>query len=70
MRGMVFTLPKSAEFAFLRQAPSCLIYGHHGSVVFHVLFAADVKNKNVRVVTAYLPDSKKWDNDLKERKKP
>lgn len=35
---------------------------------FHVQFAADVKGENVRVVTAYRPDPKEWESDLKRRR--
>ncbi len=49
--------------------PSYLVYAYHNNKVFHVLFAADVKNNNVRVVTAYYPAAEKWSEDLKRRKK-
>ena len=49
--------------------PSYLLYACHGSEVFHVLFAADVSEENVRVVTAYRPRPEEWSEDLKRRKK-
>lgn len=48
--------------------PSYLFLGRHGSEVFHVLCAADVEGDNVRVVTAYRPDSREWRADLKTRR--
>jgi hypothetical protein len=36
---------------------------------FHVLFAADVAEDNVRVVTAYRPDPEEWEPDLRRRRK-
>jgi hypothetical protein len=35
---------------------------------FHALFAADVSGDNVRIVTAYRPNTDEWDADLKSRK--
>lgn len=35
--------------------PSYLVYVQHQKVVFHILFAVDVVEKNVRVITAYFP---------------
>ena len=49
--------------------PSYLVYGRHEETIFHVLFATDVGNENVRVITAYSPDPKKWSDDSKRRKK-
>jgi hypothetical protein len=48
--------------------PSYLILARHGTDAFHVLFAADVKSDNVRVVTSYRPDSGEWQPDLKTRR--
>jgi hypothetical protein len=49
--------------------PSYLVYGRAGGTVFHVLFAVDLEGDNVRVVTAYQPDPKDWEQDLKTRRK-
>jgi hypothetical protein len=35
---------------------------------FHVLFAIDIRNDNVRVVTAYRPDPNEWQADLRTRR--
>jgi hypothetical protein len=35
---------------------------------FHVLFAADVRDDNVRVVTAYRPDPDEWQPGFKHRR--
>jgi hypothetical protein len=40
--------------------PSYLIYARHEGDIFHILFAADVPNQNVRVVTAYRPNREDW----------
>jgi hypothetical protein len=49
--------------------PSYLVHGADGEGAFHVLFALDVAGGNVRVVTAYRPDPKDWEPDLKTRRK-
>jgi hypothetical protein len=48
--------------------PSYLVIAEHGSEVIHILFAADVPGENVRVVTAYHPDPKEWEQDLRTRR--
>ena len=48
--------------------PSYLILARHDHDSFHVLFAADIPRDNVRVVTAYRPDSGEWQLDLKTRR--
>jgi hypothetical protein len=48
--------------------PSYLILGRHDREAFHVLFAADVQGDHVRVVTAYRPDPREWQPDLKVRR--
>lgn len=48
--------------------PSYLVLARHGAQAFHILFATDVENDNVRVVTAYRPDPEEWTSDLKTRR--
>ncbi|MDP9194621.1 MAG: DUF4258 domain-containing protein [Acidobacteriota bacterium] len=36
---------------------------------FHILFAADVAEDNLRVVTAYRPDPTEWEKDLRTRRR-
>ena len=48
--------------------PSYLVRAMSEGGAFHVLFAADVDGDNVRIVTAYRPNSTEWESDLKTRK--
>lgn len=48
--------------------PSYLIRAEAGELVFHVQIAADVAGENVRIVTAYVPDSREWHKDLRTRR--
>ena len=48
--------------------PSYLVLAGTAGKAFHVLFAADVEDDNVRVVTAYRPDPDHWESDLKTRR--
>lgn len=50
--------------------PSYLLYARSGSAAFHVLFAVDCEDENVRVVTAYHPDPAQWSSDVKTRRTP
>jgi hypothetical protein len=49
--------------------PSYLVFSNHDNIVFHILFAIDVQNENVRIVTVYRPDPQIWEKGLKRRKK-
>jgi hypothetical protein len=49
--------------------PSYLLLARHGSEVLHVLFAADIEGGNVRVVTAYHPDLREWQPDMRTRRR-
>lgn len=48
--------------------PSYLIFSHCQDKTFHVLFAIDIENENVRVVTAYYPSIGEWDDNFKKRR--
>ncbi|HLF11482.1 MAG TPA: DUF4258 domain-containing protein [Gammaproteobacteria bacterium] len=48
--------------------PSYLVWATSGGGPFHVLFAADVDGDNVRIVTAYRPNTDEWESDSKSRK--
>ena len=48
--------------------PSYLVLARRPGDVIHVLFAADLEENNVRVVTAYRPSPDEWDDDLKTRR--
>lgn len=72
-RDMVLTATDTFEvieaYPEDKYLPSYLIRAEYGDTTFHVVFAVDVAENNVRVVTAYLPDSTKWDPDFRERLK-
>lgn len=48
--------------------PSCLIFGHTvGNQIIH--FVASVEGTGSRIITAYFPDTEKFENDLKARRR-
>lgn len=49
--------------------PSYLVLATHEDDAIHILFATDVPGRNVRVVTAYKPDPKEWESDLRTRRR-
>lgn len=49
--------------------PSYLLLGRCQEKAFHVLFAADIDEQNVRIVTAYYPSLEEWEADLKTRRR-
>ena len=52
-----------------KHLPSYLLYAVHEAIVFHIVVAADARNENIRIVTAYYPDPNKWEQNLKTRRK-
>ena len=56
------------EYPQDKYLPSYLIYSRHLDSIFHVLFAADVQEDNVRIITAYRPDPEQWEEDLRTRR--
>ena len=48
--------------------PSYLVLAYSGDTALHILFATDVADDNIRIVTAYRPDPQEWEPDLKKRK--
>jgi len=50
--------------------PSYLVRSEHRAIVFHVLFAVDVRDDNVRAVTAYRPAPGEWNGDFRRRRMP
>jgi len=57
------------EYPNDRYLPSYLVYSSYQGKVFHVLFATDVEEKHVRVITAYFPNLDEWGIDLKTRRR-
>jgi hypothetical protein len=53
------------EYPDDKYLPSYLV---KAASAFHVLFATDVADRNVRVVTAYRPDREEWHPDLLRRR--
>ena len=49
--------------------PSYLVLAITAGKAFHVLFAADVAQDNVRVVTSYRPSPIDWESDMKTRRR-
>jgi hypothetical protein len=51
------------------RGPSCLIFGYsHQNRPLHVL-CGNLSGKELLIITAYEPDRKEWEIDLKTRKK-
>jgi hypothetical protein len=48
--------------------PSYLVYSVHEDDYIHILFATDVENENVRIVTTYRPSQLEWLPDKKTRR--
>lgn len=48
--------------------PSYLVYSQFQGKIFHVLFAVDIDEENIRAVTAYYPDPEEWEEDFKTRR--
>lgn len=58
------------EYPDDKYLPSYLVYSSYQEKIFHILFACDVENDHVRIITAYYPSLGKWKEDFKTRRKP
>lgn len=56
------------EYPEDKYLPSYLVFTRYRGAALHIMFAVDLVDENVRVVTAYRPDPNSWDKDLKRRK--
>ena len=56
------------EYPKDKYLPSYLVLARHRADFLHVLFAVDTEGNNVRVVTAYHPDSDEWEAGFKKRR--
>ena len=50
--------------------PNYLVYTEYQREVFHILFALDKEDQNVRIITVYRPAPEAWDEGFRRRKKP
>lgn len=50
--------------------PSFLLRGESEGQVFHAQIATDVNDRNVRIVTMYLPAPEDWDSGFRSRRTP
>ena len=55
------------EYMYDKPFPSCLVFGHTvNNRPVHVVCSID--NEYLYIITAYIPDTIKWEKDLKTRK--
>jgi len=57
------------EYPEDKYLPSYLVLSRYEGRSFHVLFASDTEEDNVRVITAYYPSIDEWDEALKTRRR-
>ncbi len=66
--GAIETFELVEAYPSDKYLPSYLVLGRIGTDALHVLVAVDLEGDNVRIVTAYRPDSGEWQDDLKTRR--
>ena len=57
------------EYPGDKYLPSYLVFSKYQDKVFHVLFAVDVVENNVRIITAYYPSLNEWEEGYKKRRR-
>ena len=57
------------EYPGDKYLPSYLVFSKYQDKIFHVLFAVDVEENNVRIITAYYPSLNEWEEGYKTRRK-
>lgn len=58
------------EYPFDKYLPSYLVFAEYEGDIFHILFAIDAEEDNIRIITAYRPNPKDWENGFKTRRHP
>ena len=48
--------------------PSRLVLGFQGRRPFHVVTSENVERNEITIITVYLPDSRKWAEDFRNRR--
>jgi len=56
------------EYPEDKYLPSYLVFSKYQAKIFHVLFACDIDDQNVRIITAYYPSLDEWEEDFKKRR--
>ncbi len=56
------------EYPKDKYLPSYLVYSDHQGDIFHILFAVDLEEENVRIVTAYRPNPEEWEESFRTRR--
>ena len=57
------------EYLSDKYLPSYLLLSKYNKIIFHVLIAMDVIEDNIRIITAYIPDNQKWEDNFKRRRR-
>jgi hypothetical protein len=58
------------EYPQDKYLPSYLVYTEYQGDIFHILFALDREETNVRIITAYQPNPKDWEVGFRIRRIP
>ena len=59
------------EYADDYPLPSCLVCGaDENGRILHVVAALDASAKIIYIITTYIPDAQKWDDNFTRRRKP
>jgi hypothetical protein len=56
------------EYPKDKYLPSYLIYSEYQGDIFHILFAVDLEEENVRIITAYRPNPEEWKEGFRTRR--
>ena len=56
------------EYPNDKYLPSCLVYSEYKDVKFHIHIAVDYDDRSIILVTAYIPSTDRWLEDLKTRR--
>jgi hypothetical protein len=56
------------EYPKDKYLPSYLVYSEYEADIFHILFAVDLDEENVRIVTAYRPNPEDWEDGFRTRR--
>jgi len=57
------------EYQKDKYLPSYLVRSAYRNDIIHIVFAADLEEDNVRIITAYFPNPAEWERDFRTRRR-
>ena len=68
IKSSVDSMRMIEEYPEDKYLPSYLLLSKYKNISFHILIAVDLIGNNIRIITAYVPEKGKWEDNFKTRR--